>query len=232
MIKRINFIFESIEGEVTELQYRSSPFACLSLAKKTMQTFETVVAEIKKRFPVYEQLLNPGAPRQAITQFSEKIQREIPESFTAFYAVADGGKPYEIADIEGMTFLSLERVLRDKELFDRILADKQAEGAFFCWHTDWVPFADDFSYDTLVIDTTGKASGSKGCVLKRSKDTFEGDKLCIVAPDFDTFIRGWADRVNSGQVYRQGAQMPDSDNWAADYEDNAYGCVRRAKFTP
>jgi cell wall assembly regulator SMI1 len=166
-----------------------------------MASYATEIEEIKSLLPVYRELLNPGASEEETEAFLKATGLEIPSSFIELYKACNGGMPYESIDIEGMTFFSLERVLRTKTMFDDIMKEKQREGKFFYWHSDWLPFFDDFSYDTLCIDTTGKGTGMKGCVLQRSKDLFEGEEMSVMAPDFDTFVRGWLKRIKEGEVY-------------------------------
>jgi cell wall assembly regulator SMI1 len=166
-----------------------------------MAAYARHLEEIKSLLPIYGELLNPGLSPEDMEAFLKSIQLEIPASFVEFYRDCNGGQAYEAVDIEGMTFSSLERVLHTKNMFDGIMEEKKQEGKFFYWHPDWLPFADDYSYDTLCIDTTGKGTGMKGCVLIRSKDLFEEDEMSIIAPDFDSFIRGWFGRVKDGQVF-------------------------------
>jgi cell wall assembly regulator SMI1 len=166
-----------------------------------MASYSTEIEEIKSLLPVYRELLNPGAGAEETEAFLKAIGLEIPPSFIELYKSCNGGMPYESIDIEGMTFFSLERVLSTKNMFDGIMKEKHREGGFFYWHSDWLPFFDDFSYDTLCIDTSGKSTGMKGCVLQRSKDMFEGDDMSVMAADFDTFLRGWFKRIKGGEVY-------------------------------
>ncbi len=182
-----------------------------------MAAYAMHLEEIKSLLPIYRELLNPGVSAGEMEEFLKNIQLDIPASFVEFYRDCNGGQDYESVDIEGITFSSLEGVLRTKNMFDGIMEDKKQEGEFFYWHTDWLPFADDYSYDTLCIDTTGKGTGMKGCVLIRSKDLFEGDEMSIIAPDYDTFIRGWFERVKSGQVYSLTEKDEDGKNkWLPD----------------
>ena len=182
-----------------------------------MAGYSTQIEEIKSLLPIYRELLNPGAGAEETGRFLNAIGLEIPPSFIELYKVCNGGVPYESVDIEGMTFFSLERVLSTKKMFDQIMAEKHAEGEFFYWHSDWLPFFDDFSYDTLCIDTTGKGTGMKGCVLQRSKDLFEEDEMSIMAPDFYTFVRGWFQRIKDGEVYSLTETDEDGKNkWLSD----------------
>jgi|GEM_PF-3246416 len=184
---------------------------------KNMTSYATEIEEIKALLPVYRELLNPGASAEETDGFLNATGLEIPPSFIALYKACNGGAPYESVDIEGMTFFSLEQVLRTKKTFDDIMEEKHREGRFFYWHADWLPFFDDFSYDTLCIDTSGKGTGLKGCVLQRSKDLFEGDEMSVMAPDFDTFVRGWLKRVKAGEVYSLSEKDKDGKNkWLSD----------------
>jgi hypothetical protein len=54
-------------------------------------------------------------------------------------------------------------------------------------------------------------------VLQRSKDLFEGDEMSVMAPDFDTFVRGWLKRVKAGEVYSLSEKDKDGKNkWLSD----------------
>lgn len=184
-----------------------------------MATYATEIEEIKSLLPVYRQILNPGASPEEIKTFLDQVGLEIPPSFIELYKASNGGMPYESVDIEGMTFYSLERVLRTTNMFNEIMEEKKQEGEFFYWHQDWLPFFDDFSYDTLCIDTSGKGTGMKGCVLQRSKDLFEEDEMSVMAPDFDTFVRGWLKRVKDGEVYSLTEKDGEGKNlWLSDSE--------------
>lgn len=182
-----------------------------------MPDYKQVISQIKAFAPVYEHILNPGADSEEIDRFKQHAGVLLPENFLDFYETANGGKSYQTVDIGGMCFASLESIIRSKKMFDEILAEKQAENNFFCWHTDWLPFADDYSYDTLVIDTSGKASGQKGCILHRSKDSFKDDPITIISASFETFIQEWKQRVLNEKVYQKGATESDSENWAENY---------------
>lgn len=192
-----------------------------------MRSYSALVEEVKAALPVYIQILEPGATDEETKQFRKSIGCEIPDSLLQFYTVCSGSKPYTTFDIEGMCLNGLERILRNKEMFDKLLDEKNKEGEYFCWHKDWVPFADDYSYDTLAIDTTGTVTGLKGCILKRSKDMFEEDAMCIVARDFDTFIRDWAQRALEGQVYHVGQQDKEEKNLPNQEDHFEYECVKR-----
>jgi cell wall assembly regulator SMI1 len=182
-----------------------------------MAAYATQLEEIKSLLPIYEELLNPGVSAVEMEEFLKNIQLDIPASFVEFYHDCNGGQDYESVDIEGITFSSLESVLRTKNMFDGIMKEKKQADEFFYWHSDWLPFADDYSYDTLCIDTTGKGTGMKGCVLIRSKDLFEGDEMSIIAHDYDSFIRGWFERVKDGQVYSLTEKDVDGKNrWLPD----------------
>lgn len=178
-----------------------------------MPDYKQLVDQIKAFAPVYEKILNAGVTADEIADFQKQVDVSIPENFLSFYEVANGGESYETVDIEGMCFYPLDRIPRTKKMFDQILAEKQAENEFFTWHPDWLPFADDFSYDTLVIDTTGKVSGKKGCIINRSKDSFEGDPISIISESFESFILEWGERVLTEKVYKKGSLTSDSENW-------------------
>lgn len=196
-----------------------------------MADYATEIEEIKSLLPIYTGILNPGAGAEESDAFLEAIGLEIPPSFMELYKACNGGVPYESVDIEGMTFSSLDGVLRDKIMFDQIMDEKHREGEFFYWHKDWLPFFDDFSYDTLCIDTTGKGTGMKGCVLKRSKDLFEGDEMSVIAPDFDTFVRGWFKRVKDGEVYSLTEKDGNGKNkWLPD-NDCYYGWIAQVPLS-
>jgi cell wall assembly regulator SMI1 len=183
-----------------------------------MPNYKQLIDQIKAFAPVYKKILKSGATANEIEYFKQSMNVLIPEHFLEFYEIANGGESYETVDAEGMCFKSLERIITSKKMFDEILAEKQAEKEFFTWHTDWLPFADDYSYDTLVIDTTGKVTGLPGCVLTRSKDSFEGDKIRIVALSFHEYISGWMRRVLDEKVYKKGSEESDSKNWVEEYQ--------------
>ncbi len=178
-----------------------------------MPDYKQLVDQIKAFAPVYEKILNAGVTADEIADFQKQVDVSIPENFLSFYEVANGGESYETVDIEGMCFYPLDRIPRTKKMFDQILAEKQTENEFFTWHPDWLPFADDFSYDTLVIDTTGKVSGKKGCIINRAKDSFEGDPISIISESFESFILEWGERVLTEKVYKKGSLTSDSENW-------------------
>ncbi|MCD6068778.1 MAG: / family [Bacteroidetes bacterium] len=184
-----------------------------------MSKYKELVKEVKEQVTIYSEILKPGATDEEIRVFLSEIGLEVPESFIEFYKVCNGGEDNETADIEGMCFDTLDGVLRTKKMFDDIHREKKEEGEYFCWHKDWLPFADDYSYDTLVIDTSGVATGHKGCLFVRSKDSFEEDQEAIIAYDFDTYIRAWAERAKSGQVYYLDQQTEEGKN-APNYDDH------------
>lgn len=186
-----------------------------------MYLYEKLIADIKTLLPVYSWLLNPGASQHTIGEFLKLIHLDVPVGFIDFYTVCNGARLYEAVDIEGMCFYSLEGIINCKKTFDEILDEKTAEGNYFCWHKDWLPIANDFSYDSLAIDISGKGTGKKGCVLKRSKDLFEGDIIGIIAPDFNTYIQDWIHRVKSGQVYSLTNKTEDGMNERI-YNNNHY----------
>jgi cell wall assembly regulator SMI1 len=187
-----------------------------------MNAYQELIDELLTLIPVYSDILNSGASPAAVVRFKTVIRTDVPNDFLSFYRTVDGCKPDETADIQGMVFHSLKEITESKKLFDKLLAEKQKAGDYFCWHADWLPFADDGSYDTLAIDLSGKATGMKGCVLVRSKDAVEDDQLRLVAPDFGTFIRGWLDRARQQRVYRSDAATTDPENRAAGYDDDTY----------
>jgi cell wall assembly regulator SMI1 len=113
-------------------------------------------------------------------------------------------------------------------MFDGILDEKEKEKTFFYWHKDWLPFADDYSYDTLAIDTTGKITGRKGCVLQRSKDLFEEDAMSIIAPDFKTYIKDWVKRVEDEQIYEHSKSPKDNKNELIEEGEYYYEAIAQA----
>ncbi len=187
-----------------------------------MPDYKQLVDQIKAFAPVYQKILRAGATSEETADFQKQADVSIPENFLSFYEIANGGEPYETVDIEGMCFYSLERILRNKKIFDEIMEEKHAENEFFTWHTDWLPFADDYSYDTLAIDTSGKVSGKKGCIINRAKDSFEGDPITIVSESFESFIQEWGQRILNEKVYRKGSTESESENWVEDYESEEY----------
>ncbi len=179
---------------------------------------------------IYKNILNEGASDAVVEEFQKAIKLDVPEEFINFYKVCDGGQYDEVVDVEDMSFLSLEKVSYLKQMFDKILDEKQKRASFFCWHKDWIPFADDHSYDTLFIDTTGKATGKKGGVLSRSKDTFEGDELLLLATSFGSFIEGWVKRVEEEQIYFLSGNEDDDNNDLV--EDGSFEFDRSLGFVP
>jgi len=177
-----------------------------------MNPFETKVNKVKKLAGIYKKLLNKGASDAAVEEFQKAIKLNVPADFIDFYKVCNGSKYDEAADVEEMCFLSLEKVLDYKKMFDKILDEKQKDGEYFCWNKDWMPFADDCDADTLFIDTTGKATGKKGGVLERSKHTCEGDELLLVATSFKSYITDWVKRVEEEQIYFLNENEDDTDN--------------------
>lgn len=177
-----------------------------------MYFYEKLISDIKTLLPVYSWLLNPGVSQHTIEAFLTSIHLDVPVGFIDFYTVCNGARPYEAVDIDGMCFYSMEAIIHSKKMFDEILDKKTAQGNYFCWHKDWLPIADDFSYNTLAIDISGKRTGKKGCVLKCSKDLLEGDSVGIIAPDFNAYIQDWIHRVKSGQVYSLTKKTADGMN--------------------
>lgn len=195
-----------------------------------MNPFETQVNKVKKLAGIYKKILNKGASDAAVEEFQKAIKLDVPADFIDFYKACDGAKDGETVDVEGMSFLSLERVVRMKIMFDKILDEKREEEEFFCWHKDWLPFADDSSYDTIFIDTTGKATGKKGGVLTRSKDTFEEDPIALLAPGFKSFIAGWVKRVEEEQIYFLNRDENDDSNDRVNDGDFGYDKEEYVEF--
>lgn len=164
--------------------------------------FLPLIHQIKSCVKRFSDELNSGATDAEVNGFMQRIDLEIPREFIEFYKVCNGTKDQFVStDVEGFGLLSLECIIRSKNIFDTVLKEKEDKNEFFMWSRDWLPFASNYSYDDLVIDTTGKETGRKGCVLKFSKDSFESDLIKIVACDFKTYILQWHTRIMNEQVY-------------------------------
>jgi len=187
-----------------------------------MNPYKSLVAKVKELADIYEEILNPGATAAEMKDFLKEIGLEVPKAFVDFYQVCNGAEEDSKVDVESIWFLPLDGVIRMKKMFDSILQEKKAENTFFFWHRDWLPFGENYGYDTLAIDTSGKATGLKGCVLKRSKDLSEGEKMQILALDFGAFIEGWASRVEEEQIYSFTVRTDDGKNELIDGDDSFY----------
>ena len=194
-----------------------------------MNPYKPLIEKVKKLVPYYSEILNPGVSDAEINAFVQEIGVEVPGSFLEFYRVCNGAQPYTTVDLSGINFLPLERIPRSKKMFDEILDEKRAEQEYFHWHKGWLPFADNWSYDTLAIDITGVTTGHKGCVLNRAKDNFEGDPISILAYDFDSFIKGWVKRVEDEQVYSFSQKDENGNNsFVSEY---SYDYLEHVPFT-
>ena len=141
--------------------------------------------------------LAPPATQDAIDDFKKTIGLELPASFDALYRWHDGQPPLSDGFVFDMELLSLEGILDAKKGLDEI----EAEGAFNKWNRGqwwnpaWVPFLDDRSSRTVVIDTVGSFGGKPGQIL-----TFRNDSptRTVLFPSFDEWLQAAASILAQG----------------------------------
>ena len=156
--------------------------------------------------------LNSGATEEQLEQFSSTLGIELPEDYLKLYSWHDGQKMgVNAGPWYGLTFLPLERVLRERESWRQILEESTPETLDSLsrymkstpprfvkkeyTNTLWIPFAYDWGGNYLGIDLNPDVKGAVGQVINFGRDE---ERKIAVAPSVSDFIKWMLNELNAG----------------------------------
>lgn len=162
--------------------------------------YQKSLEELKELISVYSKILEPGANKKEIENFTKAVKLNVPSDFLEFYENCNGSLDDYAYEVNSLVLMPLGGIVGAKKMFDQILDEKLKSNSYFCWSKDWIPFADNNSYQLLAVDTTGIESGYAGGIVSIPTDSTE-DLLRVLAPNFNAYLNEWINRVKQGHIY-------------------------------
>lgn len=151
--------------------------------------------------------LRKGAAPPTLAKLEAQIQRGLPESVRAFYAIHDGQKSVCPKGLfYSLQFMPLARVLESQRLWAE-LVDMNDELARAMSSSPsghikpvyanalWIPFAHDQSGNHLGIDLDPDVEGSEGQVIVFGRDE---NRKRLVAQSFEEFVDMFVEQLEGG----------------------------------
>jgi cell wall assembly regulator SMI1 len=171
--------------------------------------WERIEAWLAAHAPYLLRDLRKGATPSTLAKLEAQIQRGLPETVRAFYAIHDGQKSECPKGLfYSLQFMPLARVLEAQRLWAE-LVDMNDELAHAMssspsgWikpvyaNALWIPFAHDQSGNHLGIDLDPDAEGSEGQVIVFGRDE---NRKRLVAQSFEEFIDIFVEQLEAGNV--------------------------------
>jgi cell wall assembly regulator SMI1 len=156
--------------------------------------------------------LRKGAEPPVLAKVEAQIQRSLPETLRAFYAVHDGQMSQCPQGLfYSLRFMPLARVLEAQRVWAE-LVDINDELAHAMRSSPsryikpvyanplWIPFADDQSGNHLGVDLDPNAEGSDGQVIVFGRDE---NRKRLVAQSFEDFIDIFVAQLEAGNFVIQ-----------------------------
>ena len=171
--------------------------------------WERIEAWLAAHAPYLLRDLRKGAAPSTLAKLEAQIQRGLPESVRAFYAVHDGQKSVCPKGLfYSLQCMPLARVLEAQRLWAG-LVDMNDELAHAMSSSPsghikplyanplWIPFADDQSGNHLGIDLDPDVEGVEGQVIVFGRDE---NRKRLVARSFEAFIDMFVGQLEAGNV--------------------------------
>jgi cell wall assembly regulator SMI1 len=169
--------------------------------------WEQIEAWLAAHAPHLLRNLRKGAAPSALAKLEAQIQRDLPESVRAFYAIHDGQKSQCPNGLfYSLQFMPLARVLESQRVWAGLVDMNDELAHAMCSSPSghikpvyanplWIPFADDQSGNHLGIDLAPDVEGSEGQVI-----VFGRDENCkrLVAQSFEAFIDIFIEQLEAG----------------------------------
>jgi cell wall assembly regulator SMI1 len=156
--------------------------------------------------------LRKGAAPAMLAKLEAQIQRGLPETVRAFYAIHDGQKSQCPQGLfYSLQFMPLARVLESQRVWAE-LVDINDELAYAMSSSPsghikpvyanplWIPFAHDQSGNHLGIDLDPDVQGSEGQVIVFGRDE---NRKRLVAQSFEAFIDMFVEQLEAGNFVIQ-----------------------------
>lgn len=149
--------------------------------------------------------LNPGASRQQITQFEEKLGVKLPQDFVQAYLIHNGQDRASPWLIDAQELLSLDRMTQEWEIWKKLFYADTFVGHKSkpigpikddWWNPRWLPFTFNGFGDHLCIDLDPPAQGTRGQIITMWHDDSERRLLSV------SFREWFADFVNALEMSR------------------------------
>jgi cell wall assembly regulator SMI1 len=172
--------------------------------------FERIVAWVTKHKKAKAILpsLNKPASAQAMAEFEAKTKLKLPESIAAIYRLHDGqdegaaneklDPAGEVDSVESGLFPSIEGeddlpflLVPLAELAENTTADR------FAFRKGWVPFADNYGGDNIVLDLASTEPQRRGRVLAYNH---EYGAAVPLAASFEAYLRHIADGLDARKI--------------------------------
>jgi cell wall assembly regulator SMI1 len=177
-----------------------------------MQQLQELEAWLAQHLPEVAADLRPGATTQDLDSLAAALGAELPEDFRALYAWHDGQAMVPNAGPwYGLSFLPLERVRRDCEMWREIQAESNPEtranldrhmsstppGFVKTQYANglWLPFAFDWGGNYLGIDLDPGERGRYGQVINFGRDE---ERKIAVAPSLGAFLDWMLEELAAG----------------------------------
>jgi cell wall assembly regulator SMI1 len=169
--------------------------------------WERIEAWLAAHAPYLLRDLRKAAAPALLAKLEAQIQRGLPESLRAFYAIHDGQKSVCPKGLfYSLRFMPLARVLESQRLWAQ-LVDINDELAYAMSSSPsgyikpvyanalWIPFAHDQSGNHLGIDLDPDVKGSEGQVIVFGRDE---NRKRLVAQSFEAFIDMFVEQLEGG----------------------------------
>lgn len=183
-----------------------------------MQSLNELEAWLKTHLPEVAADLNAGASETELGDFSTTLGVNLPDDFLQLYAWHNGQEEHaNSGPWYGLTFLPLDRVKRECDMWREVLADSSPESLISlasCMKStppgfvrrqyadeQWIPFAHDWAGNYLGIDLNPDEYGTYGQVINFGRDE---ERKIAISPSISAFIDWMLSELNSGNFNIKG----------------------------
>lgn len=177
-----------------------------------MQSLNQLETWLREHLPEVAADLMPGATANELQSFSNAIGVNLPDDFLQLYTWHNGqGRSVNTGPWYGLDFLSLDRVLRECEMWRLVLKESSPDSLTSlanCMsstppgfvkrqyaNAHWIPFAYDWGGNYLGIDLSPDENGTYGQVINFGRDE---ERKIAVSPSISSFVSWMLSELKAG----------------------------------
>lgn len=177
-----------------------------------MQSLNELEAWLRNHLPEVAADLKPGATENDLQGFSTVLDVKLPDDFLQLYAWHNGqGMSVNAGPWYGLSFLPLDRVQRECEMWRQVLEESSPESLTSLAQNMkstppgfvkrqyanalWIPFAYDWGGNFLGVDLSPDEQGTYGQVINFGRDE---ERKIAVSPSISAFVSWMLNELNAG----------------------------------
>lgn len=169
------------------------------------ELFERIITKLNEIYPDIDDELNEGTKECDIKSAQEKLGVQLPQDLIDFYKIHNG-LDSDTGIFYGWSFLSLEEIISEWEIWRDLVDSKTFDGIFSepddgikndWYNLKWIPIGTDGGGNCICLDFDPEKGGQIGQLIEVWHDSPE---RIWTAPSFKNYIEKYANDLEENNL--------------------------------